>query len=165
MNNESHHPSDMQHPTAPRDPLREPISFADLVGVPWQDGAWVRKAAGAPLDCYGIVREGLMRLGVELPANPAVLLTDAWREWGRQLAVGAHLQRGDVVRIRTVTGGDHLGLCISPWEFLHSISPAARGGLGPQPGSRIDKLATYRRANLIAAAWRPLDLERSGLGG
>lgn len=120
--------------------------FADLVGVPYVEGGRDRERDGG-LDCYGLVRAGLMRLGLQWPENEAIAL--ATPECLAEPVSGRVPRTGDVVEM-VIGDLRHIGLMLDETAVLHA-----------QRGSRsvISTLSGLRRLRIVVGIARPWGLE------
>lgn len=113
--------------------------FADLVGVPY-----------ANRDCYAVVRDALRRLGIELPMDAAMCLSECMTDpIAIDVPMGEVCRLGDVLWIRNADRTHHVGMALDAFTFLH----ATRGG-----HSRIDRIDRWRRARLVWRVMRPKEL-------
>lgn len=116
--------------------------LASLVGVEYTDGG--RTIEGG-LDCYGLVRLALRRLGVDLPASEAGL---AFETAGAEPVPLACVRRGDVVVMpadEESAYAVHLGVMVDPLRLLHAV----RG-----VGSRIDRYEAWCKAGKVTGVYR-----------
>jgi cell wall-associated NlpC family hydrolase len=127
---------DAECPMPNADCCRTPLPTDGLVGLPYVRGGVVPQVDGG-VDCYGLARLALARLGVHWPATPEELLAapsgqglgDAQRLDGTQPP-----EPGDVV-VCVLHGVQHLAVMVTAETALHT----ARG----QTSSLIS-LATLR---------------------
>ena len=111
---------------SPASPVRVSISTLvdDLLGVPFMPGG---RDPGHGLDCWGLVREVMGRLGVSLPDEPysgeCAAVTDAmvsrWRPRFRRLPGP---QEPSLVLIRNdPIFCNHIGVLVDPARFIHTL--------------------------------------------
>lgn len=117
--------------------------LATLVGVPYVErGRDLARDGG--LDCYGLVRVGLARLGVLWPENEAEALA-ASKALATRLTNQQRPQRGDVVEM-LMGGRAHVGLMVDGFTVLHAKSEGA---------SVLTSLSILRRMRAVIGVSRP----------
>lgn len=117
--------------------------LATLVGVPYVErGRDLARDGG--LDCYGLVRVGLARLGVLWPENEAEALACS-ESLAIRLATGERPQRGDVVEMLMETRV-HVGLMVNSFIVLHARHEGT---------SVLTPLSTLRRMRAVIGVSRP----------
>lgn len=117
--------------------------LASLVGVPYVErGRDIDRDGG--LDCYGLVRLGLSRLGVEWPADEAEALGHP-ESLATRLTPAERPMRGDVAEM-LMDGRAHVGLMVDGFTVLH----AKREGT-----SVLTPLSTLRRLRAVIGVSRP----------
>lgn len=107
----------------------------DLIGIPFEQA-----------DCWEVARRALAKFGVELPPDPAEVLC-RHGTYGMALDPAYALRAGDVLWM-SGADGDHIGVCLDAFSFVH----------GTRPESRVDRLAPYERAGKIRLRIRPWEL-------
>lgn len=95
------------------------MDFSHLVGVPYKKGG-IDKSG---FDCYGLVRHVAREgAGIDLPERPI-----GWRRHGKLLGRDAEIAALDVVFFCMANDyglTDHVGIAVSPIEFIHASGPA-----------------------------------------
>lgn len=123
------------------------LNYRDLIGRPFQYGGRPPMHA---LDCYGLVIEVSQRLGKSLPERQfseqgnviGALMSMQMNEW-----VESPREIGAVLLFRVMGIPQHVGIIVSPFEFLHTWE-----GTGGVVTERIDDwerriVGCYRYAN------------------
>jgi cell wall-associated NlpC family hydrolase len=125
--------------------------LASLVGVPYVDrGRDIDRDGG--LDCYGLVRLGLERLGVQWPVDEAEALA-APEGLARRLVDGERPGRGDVVEM-SIEGQAHVGLVVD-----NGFTVLKHGDR--RTPSVLVPLAVLRRLRVVVGISRPRGTEPS----
>ncbi|MEQ1788585.1 MAG: NlpC/P60 family protein, partial [Acidimicrobiales bacterium] len=132
------------------------LNLAELIGTPYVEGGRdVARDKG--LDCWGVTRAGLARIGIEAPeemgaaveflAARAELLSDKRIPQAGDLIVlsGPINERGYMGVPRPEDGGRHVGICIDGWRFVHAV----RG-----VNASVASVAYYRRCDPNCRVYR-----------
>lgn len=127
--------------------------LATLVGVPYVErGRDLARDGG--LDCYGLVRVGLARLGVLWPENEAEALACS-ESLAVRLTSSERPQRGDVVEM-LMEGRAHVGLMVDGFTVLHAKSPRDGDIMAERPSTSVlTPLSTLRRLRAVIGVSRP----------
>lgn len=158
----------MTHPAKPEPgpvDLNNTPGYADLVGLPYRSGGRSLEPDGptAGIDCYGVVRAYLARLGVDLPEDQAGALADA-RTLGMR-ASGEPPRRGDVLVLEgaalpTAEREVHVAVMIDNFRCLHATREA---------GSVVERVDAITARCPVRSVLRPRPLafgiERDGHDG
>jgi len=127
------------------------IDVKGLVGIPYCDAERMRDPLVA-CDCWALGRMVLAAVRVELPADPAELLSmpaaigeTVWVETSPR--EGKRAQAGDLVVLKGDLGV-HLGVMIDEFRLIHQT----------KHGSRVDSLVTCERAGVVKRRVRPHEL-------
>ena len=141
------------------------MDVSDLIGIPYvRDGRDQRQApfGQGGLDCWGLCRVVLSRLGVHWPELPDDAIMSE-----RELAVtcheGAGVHVGDVLVLPGDGGnpphretlsdglgqGMGVGVCINARQFITTV---------PRNGSHLANISAYRTAGAIVRRVRPRGL-------